>query len=253
MFVSTHKEDFSKYYSWAVIFHCFIVLLIFALTEFLDLSRTPLKIKDVQEIKASVRVDVVAMPKLTLKELEKVELSKPAEPEPAVPEKTQPTNETSKVEYKKVKKKVDMKNLLSQYSQKKVETKKVVQKKKLNTDLKNIILEGNKISQGSSTVGEKSDNKNEVFINYIQSFPDIVRPYWKLPSYLLEQDLRCRLRLYISSVGKIIKIEIFESSGELEYDNKAIEAVRKSSPFPKPPAEVKQRVLQGDVILGFPL
>ena len=165
------------------------------------------------------------------------------------------TKETSKVEFKKKAKKVDLSNLLNNLSQKKIaKSKKVKDKNQINEKaLNKLILEGNQVSKGSSTFGEVAAKTQEEFIKYIQSLPDKIRPHWKLPSYLLNKDLKCRIRAYIASNGAVLRTEVFESSGDEEYDKKAQEAVMKASPFSKPKSEILTIITSGKVILGFPL
>ena len=213
----------------------------------------------VQHVESSVRVDVVALPKLTLQELKKIELKanngdEQAGPEPAP--RSEP-NETSKVDFKKVAPKVDLSNLLKNLSQKKVVKTKVKKNKgKKNFDarvLKNLVIEGNKVSKGSSVTGEQLDLSQQVFIAYIQELPDRIKPFWKLPTYMVDKNLQCRIQVFIGSDGRVLKMDLFESSGDSEYDDKAMDAVKKASPLPKPPSSILSSVAGGRVILGFPL
>ena len=119
--------------------------------------------------------------------------------------------------------------------------------------LKKLILEGNKVSQGSSITGEELIESQKEFVRYIQALPDKVRPNWKLPTYLIEKNLRCRIRIFIASDGKVVKTEILESSGDEEYDQKALSAIKQSSPLPKPSSNILKEVTSGQVVLGFPL
>lgn len=250
------RDDLTFYLAIAAVFHVIIIAFFFSLGQLINFNRTPIKLNNkIDIVKASVRVDVVAMPKLTLEEMKKIDLTPKEEVEPIL-EKPVEVNETSKVEFKKKRKKLDLSKSLAQYADKKVKVKKNKVKKtkrKLSADLKKIILEGNKLSAGSAATGDNNKQADNIFVGYVQTIPDVVRPYWKLPSYLLEKDLRCRLRIFLSANGKLLKTEIFESSGVLEFDNKAIDAVKKSSPFPRPPKEAQSRVVRGDLILGFPL
>ncbi len=109
------------------------------------------------------------------------------------------------------------------------------------------------MSQGSSTVGERIDKGEEDFNRYIQALPDKVRLNWKLPSYLIDKNLQCRIRIYIASNGDVTKMDIIETSGDPEFDRKAMEAVKRSSPLPKPSATILGHVTVGKVVLGFPL
>ena len=68
------KEDqLYKYVSYAVIFHIMTVLLMGGSNQLLDLNPFKVKFKDVNIVKSAVKIDVVALPKHTLKELEKID------------------------------------------------------------------------------------------------------------------------------------------------------------------------------------
>jgi TonB family protein len=83
--------------------------------------------------------------------------------------------------------------------------------------------------------------------------PGAIRGKWKLPTYLLEQNLKARVKIYISVKGELLKTELIESSGNSEFDSRALNAVRESAPFAAPPEPVGIRLTRYGVILGFPL
>mgnify|MGYP000490873941 CR=1 FL=1 len=120
-------------------------------------------------------------------------------------------------------------------------------------ELKNLILAGNKISQGTAVTGNGGNNDGGPFVDYISQLPEQVRVYWKLPSYLMNKNLKARVRVYVGSTGQLLRAEIFESSGSPEYDQRAIEAIKASAPFPVPEQNIQSRLSKGDVVLGFPL
>ncbi len=254
--ILTYKTDdrLNEYLLKAAVFHLAVILIIFLLNTVLNLNIFKFKSeKKVELIQSSVRVDVVELPKMTLQELKKLNLNTMDTIEPE--KKSGPSKETSKIEFKKKAKKVNLNNLLKNISAKKIKTKKRKKKKGVlaQETLNKLILEGNKISKGASTTGVELNRGQKEYIDYIQRLPDQVRPHWKLPSYLLEKDLRCRIRIYIGSNGQVLRMEVFESSGEEEYDKKALMAVKLASPLPKPESSILGRVTKGDVILGFPL
>ena len=119
-------------------------------------------------------------------------------------------------------------------------------------DLSKLILEGNKISKGSAIVGSRSGQADGEVSQYVGALPDYVRPNWKLPSYLIDLDLNCRVRIFINSSGELIKAEVFKSSGNTEYDQRALNAIRMSR-FPAPSGRAKELATDGKIILGFPL
>lgn len=221
-------------------------------------------------IKQAIRVDVVGMPKHTLKELKAMKVqpavpTKTAAPEPiAPPTKTAP----SENDFLKNKKKPSFKDLIKGLSNKKLDQPKTKPKKtakgrgngngqgKVISDrqLNKLILEGNKISKGSSLTGvQVTQNNYGAFENYIITLPDHVRPYWKLPSYLMNKNLQCRIQVFINASGDLVRSTLVESSGDSEYDNKAMQAVKDAAPFPRPESSIVSQLIQGEVILGFPL
>lgn len=235
--------------------------------------------KNLQLVEASVRVDVVSMPKFTINELKNVssgveeakkeeaapvtetpkevvkEEPKPKE-EPKVEEKTAgPTFE----EASKEKKRQDFLSKLKAISTKKVNGTGDVKAEKgvggeKSSALKDLVLAGNKLSTGTSIVGSGNTAEMTAFQLYVSKLPDRVRPHWRLPSFLLEKkNLKCRVRIWLNINGALTNAEIYQSSGESEYDQRALEAVRSASPFPKLKEEYGRRALNGDIVLGFPL
>lgn len=227
-----------------------------------------LKNANIYLVKSSVRVDVVAMPKMTLKELKAFSQSTgmASSVKNEIADDETQSNETSDIEFEKAKKKVSFKDLMKRLANKKIEKAKKTKKKKkkkkssrgnglsdYSSELKQLVVEGNQLSKGSSLIGDSEGEENEIFGNYLRTLRDQVRENWKLPSYLLDKDLRCRVRVYISQEGKLIRAKIFESSGNSDYDNKALEAVKFSSPFSMVGNEIVTKVGRGEILLGFPL
>jgi TolA protein len=218
-------------------------------------------------IESSVRVDVVAMPKLTLKELKALPPISRGDIDAPVEEKVVKKDTINKgdvVLEKKVKKKsfLDMMKNLSNKTAKKEKTKKKKKEKKgnkngLNIDsntLRNLVAEGNKVSKGVAISGTGSSNGDLTEFNlYMSALPAHIRVNWKLPGYLLEKDLKCRIRIFLNKNGKLLKAEVYQSSGEEEFDQRALSAVQKSSPFPSVPSQNAKNALNGEIVLGFPL
>ncbi|MAZ47323.1 MAG: hypothetical protein CME65_02090 [Halobacteriovoraceae bacterium] len=248
------EDRFNRYLGIALSLHILVFLGFYLLQSVLDLnildfSKPPQKI---DLIKSAVRVDIVGMPKDTLKELENTNLDQTTTEEEKPAEVVLKENPDQKV-FKEKAKKVDIKSFLNSYSAKEVEKKKPTKKKYNETALRKLVLEGNKASTGNSVKGDILDKKNQEFISYVQSLPDQIRPYWKLPSYLASQNLQCRIKIYISKTGKVLRSEVVEPSGQPEYDQKALLAIKKASPLRPPPSSILTRVSSGEVGLGFPL
>ena len=249
------EDTFNRYLGIAFGLHILVFLGFYLMQavlnlNILDFSKPPQKI---DLIKSAVRVDIVGMPKDTLKELENTNLDQTTKEE-EVPTKAVKVENPEQTEFKEKAKKVDLNSLLSDYSSKDVEKKKKKNKKNVNQKaLRNLVLEGNKASTGNSVKGDVLDKKNQEFISYVQSLPDQIRPYWKLPSYLADQNLQCRIKIYISKTGQVLRVEVIEPSGQSEYDQKALQAIKKASPLRPPPSTILTRVSSGAVGLGFPL
>lgn len=248
----------------AIVFHLVLISLGVGITKLMDLEifRVEQDVKDLKIIQSSVRIDVVAMPKFTVQELKKMKVS-----EPVVEEKGEEVKEKAKpdiikpddIVIEKKEPKLNLKNLLSNLSkkEKKVKVKKGKEQGKIDSkskkELQQLILEGNKVSAGTSTVGDSLAIEKSLFNDYVSALPNRVRPYWKLPSYLMDKGLKCRIRVFIASSGKILKTEIYESSGNSEFDQKAMSSLKQVSSFSQPKSEITARLASGAVVLGFPL
>ncbi len=258
----TANQDFLKNFLISFGGHALLVLLSFAGTKVIS---TYFKTGDIEIIKSAVRVDVVGMPKFTIQELKNMDPEvalKPAEelaqgkPEETKPEAEDVIKKDDLVIEESGKKKNSFLNLINDYSKKKIsptDKKKGKDKGKNGKAFETLILEGNRLSQGTALVGEYSDAENSEFAGYVQALPGKIRQFWKLPSYLLEKDLRCRIRIYLSAMGDVMKLELIESSGEKEYDVRAEKAIREAAPYPKPSENVGKRLTNSGIILGFPL
>ncbi len=223
---------------------------------------------NIKLLDSAVRVDVVAMPKMTIKELKLVNLNDVSTPEKgheaeATPA-PEPTIKPDDIVMKKEVPKKDFKSFLKELGQKVPEKSKAKTPGKGNakdakldnemrSDLKNLVVAGNKLSEGRALVGTGAQKNSGEFEKYLWGLPDHVRPFWLLPSYLTNSALQCRIRIFLSRNGDLIKSIIFETSGNAEYDERAMAAVQKASPYPVPPPEFIPRVLDGEIILGFPL
>jgi TonB family protein len=221
---------------------------------------------NVEIIRASVRVDVVGMPKFTVKELKEMQAEPVAKPEPE-PEGAKVETKVKEeapdvikkndlvIQEKGEKKKSSFMNLISDYSSKKVapSDRKKGTTKSTNKNLESLIIEGNRLSKGSALVGDYTDEQNSEFSAYVQTLPELVRAHWKLPTYLMNQNLKCKIAIYLSTSGNVIKTDLIESSGQSEFDSRAEKAIRDGSPYPKPEAAVAPRLANSGIILKFPL
>ncbi len=238
-----------------------------------------LREKNMELIQSSVRVDMVAMPKYTLNELKnlskgaedaqkatpkevvtptqkaeiKVEqVEKPIEKEETKPDPTVAFEEANK------QKRQDFLSKLKQIGNKKITTNgnqkiETGLHGEKTTALKQLVLSGNKLSKGTQMYGEGNASNMTAFQTYAAKLPDLVRPRWKLPTFLQGKKLKCRVRVWIAMNGDVTRVEIYQTSGDSEFDKRAVDAVKASSPFPRLTEEFAKRALNGDIGLGFPL
>jgi len=255
-----YSDDYKSSLMLAVSLHCLLLMVAFIVARIL----VPSVPEDaaLEILRASVRVDVVGMPKMTLQELRELqaEATPPRpEPKPTQATKAEPTEAPPKADDivmpgQEAKKKLG--SLLADYSAKKVpksEKDTKGESKGKNDGLDSLILEGNKLSRGTALVGDVSETADTPFVAYVQTLPELVRAHWRLPSFLKDANLQCRLHLWIGERGDILRIQVRESSGNKEYDDRAVLAVKSAAPFPVPPSEAQAKLGSRGIILGFPL
>lgn len=109
---------------------------------------------------------------------------------------------------------------------------------------------GTGLGTGSGTGGGSGDG-NIPSNPYFNTIKDLIRTYWKLPRWINSEGLNTLILIKIAPDGNIYKIEISKASGNTTFDNLAYNAVKSASPFPAPPASLKN-TLQDGVILSFP-
>ncbi len=244
-----------------------------------------LKEKNLELVQASVRVDMVEMPRYTLKELQNLssgteeakkeeapasveEVVEKAKEEDAKAIEEQKEQEDAKAQEialieakkndEKEQKKKNFQEMLKKLSNKKIDstgdakTEKGLYGKE-ESKLKELVLVGNKVSKGVSVYGAGSEAQMTAFQLYIAKLPEMIRPNWRLPSFLLDKGLKCRVRVWLAPTGALKRAEIYQSSGNQDYDHRAIQAVERSAPFPKLSEEFGKRAENGDIVLGFPL
>jgi len=266
------KSSIDKYLKVSFSIHFAILVLIFLLAQIKHIVSDETEKFNLQLIESSVRVDMVSMPKFTLKELKTISMDEvgngqeEAIQDHATKQETTaiPDNEPVFEKEKKTKSfqeimqelkakdhKLEKANIKKPVAER--ETHKQLLNDRLKGKLRGLVLAGNKLSQGTSVQGDASDIAKGAYYDYLLKLPDWVRPHWSLPSFLREQQLKCRVRIFLASSGEIIKAVLFESSGNTEYDERALAAVKHASPFPAPAPEFSRKVSEGEIILGFPL
>lgn len=253
------------YYKGSTFVHILCFLLLVGAGLFFKSRLDKVRDFNLKLVQSSVKVDVVAMPEFSVQELKSLQQAS-SKPMPIAKEETRVVEQKKEViekdSFKVEKKKNSFQDMLKQYSKKvdsKIAKAKKIETKRNNNDnsidtskFKNLVLAGNKLSKGESLVGGKAVTESTEFEKYAAILPDLVRDNWRIPSYLADQELQCRIRIFINKLGRLIKASVHESSGNEEYDLRALEAVRKTS-FPIPETKISKAIRDGSILLGFPL
>lgn len=212
------------------------------------------------QVASTVRVDIVEMPNLTLKELKNLEQSPPEElpEESAPPAKAErvPEEAPSKEDFKEVGKKTSFLDRLNKLSQQKVNEKKIDPKKEKKWDqeeLKKLVYAGNKLSAGVAVEGTTGEGELSEVIVYGQSIATKVKQFWRLPGYLKDLELSNKVQVFVDRNGKLMRTRLVESSGNPQYDNRAIKAIKDAAPFGSPNSEIASSIIKSGIILAFPL
>ena len=147
-------------------------------------------------------------------------------------------------------------------SEKKLADQQIENLKKLQEDrkmeerrneMKQLLLAGNKVQTGMQLQGEENHQELTEFDRYVLELTEKIRFHWKLPSYLKDQTLKCRIRLFINAEGQVQVAKVIESSGNEEYDNWAMKSINDAAPFKMPSKNILPELLRGKFVLGYPL
>ncbi len=251
MTVLTARDPLHRYILIVVFLYIFLLAGLYTASFFIsgaDSIKPGVKYNIIQ---SSIKVDVVSMPKMTLRELREYEASPEVGAKVEAVEKSNNDDDSFKEKGGSLfdtLKELSKKNIKTTTKVKKGKQKQFVDSKKLDK----LILAGNKISKGSALTGSQNSEDLPALQSYLEELPKLIRPSWKLPSYLMGKDLRCRIRIYIGNKGDVLRTEIIESSGDAEYDQRALSAIMKSK-LPAPDNIIASDLIRGVVILGFPL
>lgn len=252
---------------YSLLVHALLVGSFFTISKTTNLFSSEVDTKNIRIVGKAIRVDVVAMPTMTIQELKKVEEAPgEVEPAPVVEEKKEEAGGDENVVFEKEKKeKPSFADLMKNLSARDVKKEKIKPKdpneaKKQKgaggisgDSYKKIMALGNRLAEGSALVGSGGENSGDQFDQYALKVMESVRRYWTLPGFLSGLDLSCHIQVFINDKGQLIKAEILKSSGNSEYDNRAMAAVKQVSSFPIPDGAIANKVATGNIALAFPL
>jgi colicin import membrane protein len=262
----------SRYLVWSAMVHVIVLALCYLLPlliDLLDLTWLKSKVFEMKTLQPSIRVDLVAMPTLTPEEMKnlpqvvaKNEATEKSQ-EKVIEEKAAPVEEKIEKDEKQ------FNDFLKDFSKKDVKSIKnkkqsvldSIKKGKENSksfseesqkELNRLILAGNKLAEGTSATGDTKTQNYDEFDRYSIRVREALYQYWRLPGHLMDKNLRCLIRLFIAKDGRLIKHEIYESSGNAEFDNRAVESVTLASPYPAPSEDIGSLLEDGQLLMVFP-
>ncbi|EQC45534.1 TolA C-terminal domain protein [Bacteriovorax sp. Seq25_V] len=242
----------------------FALFFLFSKNSFFSSSHDVDKSK-IRVVGKAIRVDVVAMPKMTIQELKKYdEAPGDINIKPPEPKKVENTGGDENTVFKKEVKKASFADMLKDLSSRETTKSKAKPVARKNEEqagaggisgdkLKKIMSLGNRISEGSALYGNGGENSGDELDKYALSITDLVRRNWSLPGFLSNKDLSCQIQVFISKTGKLIKTNIIKSSGNTDYDQRALNAILKVGNFPAPSEVIANQISTGQIALGFPL
>lgn len=110
-----------------------------------------------------------------------------------------------------------------------------------------VFTDGTPISLTGSNTNENGEEN--VYILKIQK---LVSMNWELPTWADLKNKKVLINCTINSDGSIKNIVVTESSGINEIDETAINAIKKSAPFPEPPYKFKEILETEGLNFSFP-
>lgn len=109
-------------------------------------------------------------------------------------------------------------------------------------------IKGAVVSSGDSLTGLDR-------IEYERYFGDVeqhLKKNWTLPSWMMEMDVRAQVLVQIDDKGYVTMKKLITQSGNPDFDEKVLESVDKSSPFPPPPDRLVGVLKNRGIIFNFP-
>lgn len=96
--------------------------------------------------------------------------------------------------------------------------------------------------KSNDIVVDNSNDLNKIFKTYMYDLQKKIRNNWTPENH--KKTLKTTINFIIDKNGNLIGSKIKESSKVNSFDNKALEAIIKSSPFDKLPKKYKQNTIQ---------
>lgn len=233
-----HGDDaFSQFLLYSLGIHVviFVVLLL----------RAALVPSEPLEIRNAIRVDVVdlpdkisAPPPAAPAPAPQVEVKKPEPVKPAVEKKPEAAKPNTKDVQRKALDKLKALDAIDKFKQETAEQDKP----------KPTTFKGNLVNAGDSLTGLEKVQ----FDSYFSSLKAHLNQHWSIPQWLEESKLRAQAMVILDGTGYVVDKKILKSSGNDIFDGHVLAAIEKSSPFPEPPARLKDILKMRGIVLNFP-
>jgi colicin import membrane protein len=204
---------------------------------------------DIIMVPDAIRIDMIGLPdKIQTQPKAAPKAAPPVEIAPAKPEpKAKPDVKTKDLKSEQKKALNALKQLEAMEALKAATPAKVSDQ---SSDLKPSLPEykGNAVTSGNSFTGISGLVAQE----YWSVAKQHVHNFWALPEWLANLPLRASVVVLIDASGKVVKSEIYKTSGNSAFDNASLTAVEAASPFPVPPEKIRDTVIKSWMIFNFP-
>lgn len=123
-------------------------------------------------------------------------------------------------------------------------------KEQSNDNRPTAVIKGNMISKGTSLSGDARESAEP---NYLDQVRDRLQQNWALPIWLSRQNYSAQVQIYINRDGTLSRFAFIKASGNPQFDEAIKRTLAESQPFAQPPAELQSALLANGVLIGFPL
>lgn len=92
-------------------------------------------------------------------------------------------------------------------------------------------------------------------IEYERYFGEVeqhLKQNWTLPSWMMELDVRAQALVQIDDKGYVTMKKLITASGNSDFDEKVLESIDRSSPFPAPPGRLTGVLKNRGIVFNFP-
>jgi TonB family protein len=222
-------------------------------------STTDPKSLSAKEIKSAIRVDVLDLPSQKLSELQDVDISQEVDTEDKpkednknkmlLPEESKDPKNAGKKDKNTQKRMQELRDELRNEARRQALIDKLKKEQSQSNKMKRQALAGNKLSEGYSLTGDVAKD-GDIHAGKVKSH---LYKFWKLPGWMQNsKKLRTQILVKLAPDGRVLSKNVYQSSGNSEYDGYALQAIEAADPFPAPPDSLKKIYLEEGMLCAFP-